>query len=279
MTTRRRRVGVKAAARAERGMAKSGAVKRSASTEALAVHVAFLWFWLQVDVPDDDRREELWRAIQARWPGSARLRTSATPAQFDDGWRRRVAELRDARNVAAFLDAVHCCSDEAAPSKTTTWRPLVLPQSVVGAGGRKAGLKRLARIRKFLNAWTAAFFGTTLVAGDATGLGLRARRDFRRGSVVVTGILDAAAPETPISQTEDDVPVLGPGALLNAGCRDHANVRLRFARNGDTAAAVARKPIREGAHILAAYDEPACTCALRNCKKPVAASVDDLDDL
>mmetsp|Transcript_28430 Transcript_28430/g.87091 ORF Transcript_28430/g.87091 Transcript_28430/m.87091 type:complete len:280 (-) Transcript_28430:330-1169(-) len=279
MTTRRRRVGVKAAARAERGMAKSGAVKRSASTEALAVHVAFLWFWLQVDVPDDDRREELWRAIQARWPGSARLRTSDTPKQFDDGGRARIEKLRDDGEVEPFLVELHACADEATPSKTTTWRPLILPRSVVGVGGQKAGLNRLAAVRKYLDVWIRAFFDTNLVAGDATGIGLRARRAFTQGSVVVTGTLDAAAPETPVSKTEDDVPILGPFALLNAGCRDHANVRLRFARNGDTAAAVARKPIREGAHILAAYDEPACTCALRNCKKPVAASVDDLDDL
>ena len=73
------------------------------------------------------------------------------------------------------------------------------------------------------------------------------------------------------------LPVLGPFALLNAGYRDHANVIFR--RSKGTRTTVARKHIRKGAHILAIYDEPACTCALRNCKKPVAASVDDLDGL
>ena len=110
-------------------------------------------------------------------------------------------------------------------------------------------------MRKYLDVWVRVFCDTNLVAAEASGLGLCVRRAFEDGGVVVTGFLDAQAPATPVSETEDGVPTVGLFALLNASCANHANVRFRSARNGDTAAAVALKPIREGENILGLYGD------------------------
>ena len=71
---------------------------------------------------------------------------------------------------------------------------LILPRSVVGVGDQKAGLNRLAAVRKYPHIRLRAFCDTTLVAAGASGLGLRARRDVEDGGVVVTVFLDAQAP-------------------------------------------------------------------------------------
>jgi len=156
---------------------------------------------------------------------------------------------------------LHGCSDEATPSRTTTWRPLILPRSVVGKGGQSAGLKRLAAVRKYLDAWVRAFCDTTLVAAEAGGLDLRARRTFKEGSVVVTGFLDAQAPATPISQSKGGVPILG----LNAARRDRET----------TAAVAALIGIKKDQDILGLYGDCRWTCARAGCKRPVARTLED----
>ena len=66
MTRKRRRAGSGASESAGRAVALDGRIKDPASTEALAVHAAFLWFWLQVDVPDATLRGKLWAEAQKR---------------------------------------------------------------------------------------------------------------------------------------------------------------------------------------------------------------------
>jgi len=115
--------------------------------------------------------------------------------------------------------------------------------------------------------------GANLVVVEAGGVGLRARRTFKEGSVVVTGFLDAQAPDTPISESKDGVPILGPFALLNAGCARHAKTRFRF--GGETTAAVALKGgMKEGQDVLGRYGDSRWTCACAGCKRPVALTLE-----
>jgi len=137
MTKKRRRTGSGASETAGRGVRKDWIIKDSASTEALTVHVAFLWFWLQVDVRDATLRSKLWAEVQKRWQAATRGRKSDAPTQFGDDWRARMGELRDAGDGDRLLMELYGCADEATPSRTTTWRPLRLPRSVVGAGGKR----------------------------------------------------------------------------------------------------------------------------------------------
>jgi len=90
----------------------------------------------------------------------------------------------------------------------TTWRPRYDRAASSGKVVRARGLSASPR---YLDVCVRAFFDTNLVAAEAGGLGLRA-------CVVVAGFLDAQAPETSISESKDGVPILGPFALLNAGC-------------------------------------------------------------
>ena len=282
MGRKRRRTGSGVSETPARGVRKDGEVKASASSQALTIHVAFLWFWLQVDIRDDEVRALAWAKVQQRWPGAMRGKRSDAPPQFITelvNWYEIIERLRNTGNVDAFLKVLHCCADEATPSKTTTWRPLALPHTVIGTGGRKAGLKRIAGVRLYLDAWVHAFFATELVVGPATDLGLRARRLIKPGSIVAVGFVDAEAPKHPISQTTGGLPILGPFALLNAGCDRHAKVSFRPDKIGTTWSAVAEKKILKGGHILALYgnssDDVPWTCALVNCKRPVARTLDE----
>lgn len=245
------------------------------------MHGAFLHFWLQVDIQEAEQRHHLWEVARRRLPAATRGQKIDVPWQYTDEWRERVGQIRESREVVAFLDELVCCADEATPSKSGTWRPLSLPRSAIGYGGRRAGLRRLEPVRIFLEQWVAAFFDTRLVAIPGIGLGLRARRDFKSGDVVVAGFRDEESPPTPSSQTADEVPIHGPFALLNAGCERHANLRFSFAESSGKTSAVAAtdqedKKIRKTAHLLAPYGDGASwTCAMRNCRARVASSVDE----
>mmetsp|Transcript_32679 Transcript_32679/g.104198 ORF Transcript_32679/g.104198 Transcript_32679/m.104198 type:complete len:289 (+) Transcript_32679:52-918(+) len=281
MGGKRRRTGPGASESPERGVRKDGEVKGSASSQALTVHVAFLWFWLQVDVRDAETRALIWAKVKDRWPGAMRGKKSDAPHQFTKlvDWYEIIKGLRNAGDVDTFLEVLHCCVDEATPSKTTTWRPLALPHNVIGIGGRKAGLERIAGVRLYLDAWVRAFFATELVVGPAKDLGLRARHVIKPRSIVAMGFVDAEAPKHPISQTADGIPILGPLALLNAGCGGHAKVSFSKNKDGTTWSAVALGKIHKGSNILALYgnsnDGIPWTCALVNCKRPVAKTLDE----
>mmetsp|Transcript_4367 Transcript_4367/g.14473 ORF Transcript_4367/g.14473 Transcript_4367/m.14473 type:complete len:274 (+) Transcript_4367:79-900(+) len=267
MTKRKRRVGKKASERPKAGVRCDGAVKRSASTEGLAVQVAFLRFWILVDISDEGHRDRAWGQVVARWPGGAHHKTCEMPKQFTEEWHQTVATLRKQGDVVALLAEILCCSDEAGPQKTTTWRPLPLPRGVVDAGGRRAGLERFNRVRRYLDDWAQAFVDTTLCFADTTGLGLKARHTIKIRDVVIAGFRDYEAPKNEISMDDGGISILGPFALANAGCARHAKVRFGFGVKTTKVWGTATAQIQKGGHILALYAE-ATNCALSNCSRP-----------
>lgn len=259
--------------RLPRGMAVCGDYKRSSSTSALTVHYKSLRFWMRLDLCAEARRAPSEALV--RHMGGAARNDKSTPNDLEPDIRRAVEEVRSSpkkRDLEMLQSQfIHLFVRESSEKKPS--RPLALPNTLANHGGSRAGLGRWKPAQPFLDDWVRAILVCELRAAETTGLGLTVRRLFEPGDEVVRGFRDANAPQTDDDWTDsNNNTILGPFALINAGCHQHNNIHFSFKKDG-TAVATACKKISVGSPLLAYYPPPngaTWTCAHGNCRRSVS---------